>query len=54
MRKFGKLDDGSWICKLTEEVVAHLLRREGVRNNRAQGIASPIKELIESLPIVTD
>ena len=40
MRKFGKLDDGSWICQLTAEEVKRLQRREGVRKNRAQGTAS--------------
>ena len=40
MRKFGKLEDGSWICQLTAEEVKRLQRREGVRKNRAQGIAS--------------
>ena len=40
MRKFGKLEDGSWICQLTAEEVGRLRRREGVRKYRAQGIAS--------------
>ena len=40
MRKFGKLDDGSWICQLSAEEVKRLQRREGVRKNRAQGTAS--------------
>ena len=40
MRKFGKLDDGSWICQLTAEEVKRLQRREGVRKYRAQGTAS--------------
>lgn len=40
MRKFGKLDDGSYICQLTAEEVKRLQRREGVRKYRAQGTAS--------------
>jgi len=40
MRKFGKLDDGSWICQLSAEEVKRLKRREGARKNRAQSIAS--------------
>lgn len=40
MRKFGKLDDGSWICQLTAEEVKRLQRREGVRKNRALSYAS--------------
>ena len=40
MRKFGKLEDGSYICQLTAEEVKKLQRREGVRKNRAQGIVS--------------
>ena len=40
MRKFGKLDDGSYLCQLTAEEVKRLQRREGVRKNRAQGTAS--------------
>lgn len=40
MRKFGKLECGEWICQLTAEEVKRLQRREGVRKNRAQGIAS--------------
>ena len=40
MRKFGKLEDGSWICQLTAEEVKKLQRREGVRKNRALSYAS--------------
>ena len=40
MRKFGKLNDGSWICQLTAEEVKRLQRREGVRKNAAQKTAS--------------
>ena len=40
MRKFGKLDDGSYLCQLTAEEVKRLQRREGVRKNRAQSTAS--------------
>jgi len=40
VRKFGKLDDGSWICQLSAEEINRLLRREGARKNRAQSIAS--------------
>ena len=28
MRKFGKLEDGSWICQLTAEEVGSLQRRD--------------------------
>ena len=40
MRKFGKLEDGSYICQLTAEEVKKLQRREGVRKNRALSYAS--------------
>lgn len=40
MRKFGKLENGDWICQLTVEEVERLHRREGVRKNRAQCSAS--------------
>ena len=40
MRKFGKLENGNWICQLTKEEVERLSRREGVRKNRAQCSAS--------------
>ena len=40
MRKFGKLEDGSWICQLTTEEMKKLQRREGVRKNRALSYAS--------------
>ena len=36
VRKFGKLENGDWICQLTAEEVERLRRREGVRKNRAQ------------------
>lgn len=40
MRKFGKLEDGSYICQLTAEEFKRLQRREGVRKNRALSYAS--------------
>ena len=40
MRKFGKLEDGSYVCQLTAEEVKKLHRREGVRKNRALSYAS--------------
>ena len=40
MRKFGRLENGDWICQLTAEEVERLRRREGVRKNRAQCSAS--------------
>ena len=40
MRKFGKLEDGSYICQLTADEVKKLQRREGVRKNRALSYAS--------------
>lgn len=40
MRKFGKLEDGSYICQLTADEVKKLQRREGVRKNVAQKTAS--------------
>ena len=48
MRKFGKLDDGSWICQLTAEEVEKLKRREGVRKNRALSNAS-LKTIIRDI-----
>ena len=48
MRKFGKLDDGSWICQLTAEEVKRLQRREGVRKNVAQRTASA-KTILEEI-----
>lgn len=36
MRKFGRLENGEWICQLTVEEVGRLKRREGVRKNRAK------------------
>ena len=40
MRKFGKLENGSYICQLTADEMKRLQRREGVRKNRAQSTAS--------------
>lgn len=40
VRKFGRLENGDWICQLTAEEVERLRRREGVRKNRAQCSAS--------------
>ena len=40
MHKVGKLKDGSFLCQLTADEVKKLLRREGVRKNRALGYAS--------------
>ena len=40
MRRFGKLEDGSYICQLTADEVKKLQRREGVRKNRALSYAS--------------
>ena len=40
MRKFGKLDNGSYLCQLTAEEMKRLQRREGVRKYVAQRTAS--------------
>ena len=40
MKPIGKLENGDWVCQLTEEEVERLRRREGVRKNRAQCSAS--------------
>lgn len=51
MRKMGKLDDGTWICQLTEEEVARINRREGSRKNRAQSTAS-LKSVLKDIECV--
>ena len=51
MRKIGKLDDGTWICQLTEEEVARISRREGFRKNRAQYTAS-LKSILQDIECV--